>query len=263
MYSTASSSPIDRALGREIAHQDVLADRWPRSGARDVGPPALAVDQRLTLRRHDRLVAEHVAPDAGGRCVVVDRQRAHHGSLLLLPVAQVRFPADELLVLGLAPGHPGLDDVVVGLEFRPVGAVALLEPSRGAVDADAGGNDAVRRAGLRNDLPQARSLLDRDVELPAEIAHIRDPRDQDLERTDLDHPAARERKPLVRDVLTGGAGQDVSRPRTPEPERAPGVCLVVDLRRTILGEVIGEPLEIRHPVRTAGDDAEAVLVQLA
>ena len=63
-------------LGRQVGHQQVLADRRPRPGARHVRPAALRVDERLAVGRQDRLATQHVALDAGRRRRVVDGQRA-------------------------------------------------------------------------------------------------------------------------------------------------------------------------------------------
>ena len=57
-----------RVLGRQVAHQDVLADRRPGARARHVRAAALAVDERLAVAGEDRLAAEHVALDARARC---------------------------------------------------------------------------------------------------------------------------------------------------------------------------------------------------
>src|SRR6185503_19213656 len=103
----------------------------------------------------DRLAAEHVPLDAGCRRVVVDGQRAEHGGGLLVAVAQVRLPADEVLVLDLGPGHAGFADVVLALQLEAVGPVALLESPGRPVHADAHRGDAVRPAGLPDRVPQA------------------------------------------------------------------------------------------------------------
>jgi hypothetical protein len=104
------------------------------------------VHQALAVARHDRLAAEHVALHAGRRGVVVHGQRAHDRRRVLLAVAHVRLLADEVLVLDLAPGHAGLDHVVLAVQLEAERAVALLEPAGGAVHADAGRHDPVRLA---------------------------------------------------------------------------------------------------------------------
>src|SRR5204862_4593699 len=95
---------------------------------------------------------------------------------LLLAMAQMRLLADEVLLLHLRPLHPRLDDCVLALELCSVGAVALLEPARRSVDANAARREGVRLTRLPEDVPQPRALLDRHVEPPAEIADGRDPR---------------------------------------------------------------------------------------
>ena len=174
MYSTASSAALDRVLGRQVGHQDVLADRRRRAGRGHERAAALAVDQRRAVAGHDRLAAEHEARHAGRGRVVVDRERAHDRRRLLLAVAHVRLLADEVLVLDLPPRHVGLDDVVLGVELEAERAVALLDPPGRAVDADPGGHDAVRLAGLPDRVPQPRALLDRHVQLPPEVADVGD-----------------------------------------------------------------------------------------
>ena len=69
----------DGLLGRQVGHQQVLAERRRRTGRCDVGAVAVAVDERLAVRREDRLAAEHVALRPVGRRVVVDGQRAQDG----------------------------------------------------------------------------------------------------------------------------------------------------------------------------------------
>ena len=202
-------------LRRQVAHQDVLADRRPGAGAGHVRASPLGVDQRVAVTGEDRLAAEHVALDPAARGVIVDGQGAHVRHRLLLAVAHVRLLADEVLLLDLAPRHPRLDDVEVGLELGAVGAVALLQPSGGAVHADARRDDAVRLAGLGDDVPQPRALLHRDVQLPAEVADVGDARGEHLQRPDLDRLPAREREPLVGDVIAGADAPRMSRARGP------------------------------------------------
>src|SRR5688572_22859151 len=132
-------------------------------------------DSRMCLPT-DRPAAEHVALGARGGGVVVYRQRAHDRRRLLLALPDVRLLADEVLVLDLAPRHPGLDDVVLAVELEAEGAVALLEPARGAVDPDARGHDPVRLARLGDQVPEPRALLDGHIQLPPEVADVRDPR---------------------------------------------------------------------------------------
>ena len=83
MYSTASVvRSLDRVLGRQVGHQDVLAERGPGPSARHVRAAALRVGERRAVAQRDRLAAERVALDAGGRRVIVDRsvQRIAAGS---------------------------------------------------------------------------------------------------------------------------------------------------------------------------------------
>src|SRR5581483_6240292 len=95
------------------------------------------------------------------------------------------------------------------------GPVALLEAAGRAVHADAGGDDAVLLPRLPDEVPEPRALLDGDVELPAELPDVGDPRGEDRERVHLDRPARGEREPVVGDVVRREGGEDVARTRAP------------------------------------------------
>src|SRR5581483_593367 len=94
------------------------------------------------------------------------------------------------------PCHAGLDDVVLALQLGAVSAVALLQTTGGPVDTGPHRDGAMGQAGLRDDVPQPRALLDGHVQLPAEIADVGDPAGDDRERTDLDLPPVGEGEAL-------------------------------------------------------------------
>src|SRR6185503_327347 len=194
----------------------------------------------------DGLAPEHVSPLAGRRGRVVNRQRAKRGDGRILALAQVRLTADEGRLLDPRPLHVRLDEVELELELVAVGAVALLEPACRAVDADPERDDAVRSARLPERVPQALALFHRYVQLPAELADVRDARSQDGDATELDRPARAEREAGVRDVVGGRGRHHVTRPRTPDPGRAPGRGRVVELRRAVGRQVVPEPLPVAH-----------------
>src|SRR5688572_6825238 len=102
--------------------------------------------------------------------MVVDGEGAEQGGGLLLALPQVRLLADEVLVLHTGSRHPCLDGGVLALELGAESAVALLEPAGRAVDADPGCDQAVRSSGFPDEVPEPAPLLDRRVELPAEVA---------------------------------------------------------------------------------------------
>ena len=167
-----------------------LPSDGPGPGTCHVRAPAPAVGDRLAVAREDRLPAQHVALDTGCRSVIIDGQGAHRGGRLLITVADVRLLADEVLVLDLAPGHAGLDDVVLAVELGAVSAVTLLEPPGGAVDATARGDHPVRLAGFDEQVPEPCALLDRHIQLPAEVTDVGDAGGEHLDRADLDVCAA-------------------------------------------------------------------------
>ena len=119
----------------------------------------------------------------------------------------------------------------------------------------------MRLARLRDHVPQPRALLDRHVQLPAEVADVGDPRGEHAQRAHLDVAAGGEREALVRHVVARELAHDLARPRAPEPERRPARGEVEDLRRAVLGQVVAVPLEVRHPVGAAGDHAEVLVAE--
>src|SRR5207253_5992801 len=129
------------------------------------------------------------APGAVRRAVVVDGERAEDRHGLLLAVPDVRVLADEVLLLDAPPRHPGLDDVVFRVELEAERAVALLQAPGRPIDADAGRHHAVGLSGLPDDVPKTGALLDRHVELPTKVAHVRDARRERAQRPDLDRLA--------------------------------------------------------------------------
>src|SRR5690348_13793968 len=98
----------DRLVRWQVGHQHVLAQGRRRAGAGDVRVVAVAVGQRGTVPGQDRLAAEHVAPGAARRGVVVDGHRAEHRLGLLLTLLDVGLTSDEVGHLDLRPLHARL-----------------------------------------------------------------------------------------------------------------------------------------------------------
>src|SRR6478672_3979710 len=213
-----------RLVGRQVGHQQVLAQRGRGARGGDVGVVAVAVGERAAVAGEDRLPAQHVALRPAGRGVVVDRERAEHRGGQLLALAQVGLLADEVGGLDLGPLHPGLDDGPLAVELEAEGAVALLDPAGRPVDADADRHRAVRRTGLQQTVPDLGRAVHRDVELPAELADVGDPRGQHGEvraavAVQRDLAAGEEAEPGVGHVVGGQRAEDVAGPRAPEPDR--------------------------------------------
>ena len=239
----------------------MLPDGRAGSGRGHVRPAPLGVDDALPVRGQDRLAAQHVALDAGRGGRVVDGQRAQDRRRLVGPLLLVRRTPHEVGVLERRPGHAGLDEIEVELELRAVGPVALLEPRRDRVRPDPDRRHAVRTPGAPQCVPDTEALLDRDVDLPAELADVADPRGQRPDTVDVDRLRRQERKPLVADV---GAAvrretQDVPGQRAPQPERGVGVRDVMELGRAIGRQGVLEDLPVAHPHTAAGHDPEVVV----
>src|SRR6478735_539716 len=179
-------------LARQVGHQQVLAQRRGGPGAGHVRVVAVAVGEGAAVAGEDRLATEHVALHPAGGGVVVDGHRAQHGDRSCLTLAQVGLPPDEVRGLDLRPLHAGLDDGALPVELVAEGAVALLDPAGGAVDADADGDRTVRRTGVEQLVPQLGGRPERHVELPAELADVGDPRGQDRHAAHRDLAAGEE-----------------------------------------------------------------------
>ena len=193
----------------------MLPDRGSGPGAGHVRAAALGVHDGPAVRRHDRFAAEHVALDPARRRRVINRQRAQDrdgvgGSLRLVGRA-----ADEVRVLERGPGHARLDQVEIELQFRAVGSVALLEPGRDRVCADPDRDHAVGLPGGPQRVPDPEALLHRDVDLPAELADIADPRCQRPDAIDVHRLRGQERETGVADIGIGDRREDVPCPGTP------------------------------------------------
>ena len=103
---------------------------------------------------------------------------------------------------------------------------------------------------------QSAARLHRRVQLPAELADVRDPRGEGADRPDLDLAAARERKPSCEtsSLVTDASRSRARGPQTPTVHQAVGH--VDELRRAVRRQVVREPLEVARPVGGAGDDPE-------
>src|SRR5262249_21729078 len=146
------------------------------AGVRDVRPPAVRVGEGRAVVLDDRLAAERVTPGARRRGVIVDRERAKLRRRLFLAVAEVRLFADEVLALHLPPRHAGVDAGDAGVDREAEAPIPLLEPPGGAIAADPRRHDPVLLPRLPHRVPERETLLHRHVELPAEVADVRDPR---------------------------------------------------------------------------------------
>src|SRR4029077_2839190 len=111
----------------------------------------------------------------------------------------------------------GLVGRVVGGDVRAPDAIALLEPKR--VDRPvAAADEAVRTPCSPERVEEHRAELGRAVELPTELADVRDANGQAGRRPDGEFARVHVREGAVREVGGGERLQDLSRRRAPEPE---------------------------------------------
>ena len=196
----------------------------------------------------DRLAAEHVAPAAAGRGVVVDGHRAQHRLRRGLPLREVGLAAHEVGGLDLRPRHPGLDDRPLAVQLEAVRPVALLQPAGGAVDADPDRDGAVRlrRPRAAGPTPGRPAPSGRRAPSPARRRR-RSARPAPRRCRARCARQVRNGNPSCADVGVGEAAEDVAGPRAPQPDRGERRGLVDD--RGAGGQVVGEPLEVGHAVQ--------------
>jgi hypothetical protein len=94
--------------------------------------------------------------------------------------------ADEVPFVELdGEAKPGFVRVVFGMDIGPPQAIALLQSQRIEGPA-AGSNDTERPARLPKGAPQVQAVLGRDVDLPAQLAHVRNAKGQSRNVADED-----------------------------------------------------------------------------
>ena len=178
------------------------------------------------------------------------------------PPREQRIPPDE--AAGLVPGdreaepHVGWRVRVVDVEA--VVAVRLLQPQ-----AAQGAHPDVPVADVCSSLHERvvnrERHLGRDVQLPAQLTHVRDPHRQDAGVVEVDLPRGQERERLVGQVGAREAGQELPRERALDGhEGRPGR----DVRDRDVGILRRVALDPRRdpPVDEVGhDDEEPVLRQ--
>src|SRR5690606_20012928 len=154
-------------VSRLVAHEVVLGDRGPRTGADDVGRAALGVDDSLTIGRQDRLATRHVPGDAvPSGDVVLDGEGAQPRRRTGFSGCEVGLLAYEVRRLHPGTIEAGFDRVVLRLELGPHEPIALLQAGTRPVHARAHRDHAVVLTGVPEHVPHLRAPLDRDIDLP-------------------------------------------------------------------------------------------------
>ena len=162
-------------------------------------------------------------------------------------MAQVGLPADELLLLHLGAGHARLHRRVLALELGAVRAVALLEPSGRAVDPDSDGDNAMLRPCLEEEIPQLAPLLDRDVQLPAEVADVGDARGEHAQVSISTTRQAPKGKPSFETSSRVKPLHDVACARPPDAERRPAGRQIRHLSCAVRRQMIASHLRSAIP----------------
>ena len=171
--------------------------------------------------------------------------------------------ADEVGGLHPGAGQAGLQRVVLALQFGAHEAVTLLEASRGAVHAAAGGAQPQVGAGGHESVPEVGPVVPGGVDLPAGVAHV-----GDAEQFGADRPVAaaqlhgrhRAVRRVAPAVIAQGA-QHLRGVRSPQSERRDVVGDVPERDRTVGGHVALRPELVAPAVEDAGDDAHLIVAR--
>ena len=118
----------------------------------------------------------------------------------------------------------------------------------------------MRRAGRLQGAPGAENRRARPVQLPAELARVREPQGQDFVAGDRDLVCAQPRERRVAEVRIGAGGEDVARARPAQRERVPRRRAVGDRRLAARARDAQEIDEALLEERRAGE-VEALLRQ--
>src|SRR5271165_2359582 len=187
-------------VGQADAAADGLA---PGAGGHlaDGGPVA---EYEFAAPDHDGGIGHHERDQAAAR--------AGRAGLLERLAAQ---EADAGLELA-GEQQPGLGRVVVRGQLAAEGPVGLLQPQR--LDRVVAGVGQVQVGALVHQvLVGAHGELGRDVQFPAELAHVGDPGRADRGVAEVDLAARAEREGLVAEITAGEPGQQVTRSRAHDP----------------------------------------------
>src|SRR5579859_3782676 len=265
MRLTASSTRGDSTLRQHRIGDDQRWDTRPEHLDLDLGARLqldgkVGVSQILLHREAVGAAAEatdHAAVERDGLTTVdrevvtvTDRQRAQ-------PSRDLTVDPRPLLSVH-AESEPGLIRVVEKGEVGPVVPVALLHAERveGAIAARP---DPVLLACRHQPVPYLAGPRRLDVELPAELADVRDALGEHARASDPDHARLHEGKRGLGDVVTRHALDDGPRMWSPDADHRQILRGLADIDgRIALPHLQAEPSEIAVHVAGAGDDAKSL-----
>ena len=116
-------------------------------------------------------------------------------------------------------------------------------------------------ARLPDRVPQPQPKLGRAIQLPAQLADIRDAKRETGDAADGDVAGGHERKGVVADVGRRQSLENRSGRRSPESDARVRRRDVFDLDRPIAGRVVADPRQVVHPERRPGDHTKAPVVE--
>ena len=249
-----AADPVTEDLDRDARSHCGVGGGQVRVGDRTLDRVAVAAarhpaDEPIT--NPDRLGAERDRPR------LVERQAAQDA--LGLRLGQKRGAPEERAFIELhREAESGGKRRLLRRDVRAPDPVPLLEPQR--IDCLVSRrNEPMLLAGRPDRVPETCAKLRRAVQLPAELADVRDPDREARNCTDRE---------LLRPHVAKGAARQVGRRqglqqrtgvRPPDPETGERGRHVGDVHRAVARRVLTDPGEVVLAERGSGDDPEAIL----
>src|ERR1700704_5405214 len=160
-----------------------------------------------------------------------------------------------------AEAQPGLERVVEEGEVRAVIAVALLH-TEGIERTVPAGPDTRLAPRIHQSVPYLACPARFEVQLPAVLAHVRDPLRQGGRASDVDRPRLHEGEGRIRDVVARHAPEDFSGAWSPEPDDRKVLRRFAQLDgRVAIANLQPQPAYVAVDIARAGDDPEVVGAQ--
>src|SRR5262249_5798419 len=180
-----------------------------------------------TIARQDRLAA----PDH--RRALIQQQATQLAAYSALPLSDKRIAADEIGLVQLhAETKAGLVWRIFGLQLGAPVTITLLEAQR--IDTVVAACRYPKwLAGRPECVPHMHPVLGRDMQLPAQLAHIGHAQGQHGRPADSNVAGAQIWRGVVRDIVGRHRLEDITRARAPQPDHRAAGGNVVQVDRAI------------------------------
>ena len=160
-----------------------------------------------------------------------------------------------------AETHAGFEWVVQQGEVRPVVAIPLFHAER-IQRPVAAGPDAERTPRRHQPVPHLARPGRVDVQLPAQLTHVRDPLRESSGTGDRQVLRLHERKRAFRYVIGRHRAEDLASSRPPQADHGELLCGLAHVDKGVaVAELQAQPAEIAVDIPRAGDKAKAIGIE--